>query len=293
MASTIGLAMLQAGANMWGQDRQNRAQMNLDNNQYQNQRLLNEQGRDIQMDIWNRTNYGAQVAHMKKAGLNPALMYAKGGQGGTTGSQTGGGAKGGQAVAMAPMDVANLSLVKAQRAKIENEGNLAKAREKDILDKLPKEMKGLEEGINESIVRQELGSANVELTRGQLRKVTEEANKIVADTRLVNKMIKMDYTEVSGRNWMANLERAVGGEYDVSDYFGLLALVSGLGVLRNPKYVMKIGKKGVEKAKVLTGALNKKIRDLQLGRKVRQEGLDKGKGTLQWSESFKDALKGN
>jgi hypothetical protein len=27
------------------------------------------------MDMWNKTNYGAQVEHMKNAGLNPALMY--------------------------------------------------------------------------------------------------------------------------------------------------------------------------------------------------------------------------
>lgn len=43
-----------------------------------------------QLDMWNKTNYGAQVEHLKKAGLNPALLYGKGGAGGaTTGSATG------------------------------------------------------------------------------------------------------------------------------------------------------------------------------------------------------------
>ena len=31
-------------------------------------------GRDIQMDIWNKTNYEAQLKHLKAAGLNPSLM---------------------------------------------------------------------------------------------------------------------------------------------------------------------------------------------------------------------------
>jgi hypothetical protein len=39
-----------------------------------------------QLNMWNKTNAEAQIAHYKAAGLNPALMYAKGGAGGSTGS---------------------------------------------------------------------------------------------------------------------------------------------------------------------------------------------------------------
>ena len=42
------------------------------------------------MDMWNFTNYENQVKHLKAAGLNPALMYAKGGVGGQTGSANAG-----------------------------------------------------------------------------------------------------------------------------------------------------------------------------------------------------------
>ena len=38
-----------------------------------------------QLNLWNQTNAEAQIAHYKAAGLNPALMYAKGGGSGTTG----------------------------------------------------------------------------------------------------------------------------------------------------------------------------------------------------------------
>lgn len=55
--------------------------------QFERQKELQEHAGETQMDIWNRTNYGAQVEHMKAAGLNPALMYGMGGgAGGSTGS---------------------------------------------------------------------------------------------------------------------------------------------------------------------------------------------------------------
>ena len=44
--------------------RNNRKLMEL---QHQNQMGLNRQGHDLQMDMWNKTNYGAQVEHMKNA----------------------------------------------------------------------------------------------------------------------------------------------------------------------------------------------------------------------------------
>ncbi len=38
--------------------------------QLKNQQNLNRQGAALQMDMWNKTNYGAQVKHMKDAGLS-------------------------------------------------------------------------------------------------------------------------------------------------------------------------------------------------------------------------------
>ena len=37
-----------------------------------------------QLDLWQKTNYPAQVEQLNKAGLNPALLYGKGGGGGAT-----------------------------------------------------------------------------------------------------------------------------------------------------------------------------------------------------------------
>jgi primosomal protein N' len=78
--------------------KQHQNQLELMNQQYSNQRQLNLQGHQLQMDMWKKTNYPAQMKMMEEAGLNPALMYGMSGGGGTTtGSQGGGSASGGQA----------------------------------------------------------------------------------------------------------------------------------------------------------------------------------------------------
>lgn len=90
--------------------RNNRNLMGLQN---EYQRGLNEQGHELQMDMWNKTNYGAQVGHMKDAGLNPALMYGGAGQGGQSGSQGGGSASMGSSSQGKQMGMENM-LVGAQ-----------------------------------------------------------------------------------------------------------------------------------------------------------------------------------
>jgi hypothetical protein len=91
---------------------------------YQQQRALNQQGHDLSMDMWNKTNVGAQKEHYEKAGMNPALMYGQTGATGTTSM-----ASGGSAPAQPPMDMssimmgAQLALLKAQTKKTENEAN--------------------------------------------------------------------------------------------------------------------------------------------------------------------------
>lgn len=61
-------------------------QANLSRLQFGFNNTLMENSFEKQLELWNATNAEAQVAHLKAAGLNPALMYAKGGAGGSTGS---------------------------------------------------------------------------------------------------------------------------------------------------------------------------------------------------------------
>lgn len=127
MSEALGIGMLQATTNMFGASKQHKRNKELMGIQQGNQQQLNRQGHQLQMDMWNKTNYQAQIEHMKKAGLNPALMYGMGGGGGTTaGSQGGGSASGGGSpVQMHPMDIANI-------AKVQSEIDLNKAKERNL-----------------------------------------------------------------------------------------------------------------------------------------------------------------
>lgn len=119
----IGGQMIANNANRKGQKRQYNYQRNLMDLQTQHQRSLNEQGREIQMQMWNDTNVGAQMEHMEKAGLNIGMMYggAGSGGGGTTGSQGGGSAAGGsaQAAPQMSMDIGN-AIMQAEQVKLMN-----------------------------------------------------------------------------------------------------------------------------------------------------------------------------
>lgn len=104
----------------------NQNQLNV--NQYQRQKSLNEQGHKLQKEMWEYTNYPNQVKMMQEAGLNPALLYGQGGGGGTTvGSQSGGAAAGGSASggqAPMPMDIGSIiqaTMAAAQIGKIKAE----------------------------------------------------------------------------------------------------------------------------------------------------------------------------
>ena len=113
----------------WYQDYQNRQQhvrqKELMDLQYGNQQKLNQTQIANQKRLWDLTNVGAQKEHMEKAGLNPALMYGKGGGSGQTGIQ-GGTASGGQA-GHAPFMGMGAMQMGAQLANIEAQTKLAEA----------------------------------------------------------------------------------------------------------------------------------------------------------------------
>lgn len=69
-------------------ERQIRQQQKLTDMQAKANQEAADRNQERMFDMWNKTNYGAQKAHMEAAGLNPALMYGMSGGGGTT---TGGG----------------------------------------------------------------------------------------------------------------------------------------------------------------------------------------------------------
>lgn len=256
-----------------------RNERRLMNQQYGNQRMLNEHGHDLQMDMWNKTNYGAQVDHMKEAGLNPALMYGSAGQGGTTGSQTGGSASKGNSQQGKVMDMQNM-LMGAQI----NDLN-ASAKKKDVE---ANKLKGVDTDLtgqqtNESKQREALGLAQTKLTTKQLDEVQARVNKLVADTELTNRIKNMDYGGKFGKNYMENARMIFKGELDLDTYIGAAMGIAGLTTLRSSKMLGKLGSKAAEKTSGMIKALKQKI---GIGTKK----LDTG-GKLQWSKEWDSAFK--
>lgn len=85
-----------------------------------------------QMEMWELTNYGAQMEQLKKAGLNPALLYGmSGGGGATTNVDTGnvsghGATRGTEAITMANT-AGQLGLMRAQKDLLEAQTEKTKA----------------------------------------------------------------------------------------------------------------------------------------------------------------------
>ena len=72
------------------------------------------------MDIWEKTNYKAQMAQLEKAGLNPGLIYGMGGAGGTLGGASGNlNAGTNQMQGMGIQGAMQLALLNAQKENIE------------------------------------------------------------------------------------------------------------------------------------------------------------------------------
>lgn len=83
---------------------------------------------DAAYDLWQRTNYGAQMKELSKAGLNPGLLYGMGGGGGGTTGGGGGMPSGGQAAqGMDIKGAVELALLNAQRENIEADTENKKA----------------------------------------------------------------------------------------------------------------------------------------------------------------------
>lgn len=94
--------------------------------QIQGTKELSDYNQQQQLDMWNKTNYGAQVEHIKAAGLNPAMLYGHSGGGGATTGGTTSAISGGQAANAAAtmqaqtgmaMQIAQTDLLKAQAKK--------------------------------------------------------------------------------------------------------------------------------------------------------------------------------
>lgn len=160
--------------------RQLRQQQKLTDMQYNANYSLMKDSYEEQKQMWDSTNMEAQKQHLINAGMNPALMYAKGGAGGSTGSG-GGSVGGGQAANSSQMQGAQTQQVMAGMGlqKMQSEIDLNKSLANKNNAEIPKigtEKESLEAGIT---------------------KIEAEIKNIAADTALKGEQIKLNELQQS------------------------------------------------------------------------------------------------
>ena len=169
--------------------------------QIQGSKELTDYNSQKQLEMWKNTSFPAQMAMLKEAGLNPGLIYANGGQGGSTqlstGNVTAGNAPvGGQEIqAMMAMGLqremqqSQIELIKAQTAKTQAEtGAVAPGIEKTQAEtgniKIDTELKQLEKAFQESTFKNRESLINLTLS-----KLIEET-KIIENNREISDATK-------------------------------------------------------------------------------------------------------
>lgn len=172
---------------------------------------------ELAKNYWDYTNFENQVAHMKEAGLNPALFYAKGGQGGATG--------GGQAQGVGlPSTTPTMARIQAQGmgAQLQNilsqvELNKAIAKKTDAeadkikgVDtqlaeaeaKLKERIANLQDTVEKVLNSQEkMNAANYFKIQAEEHKVWEEARKAVVNAEVAEKTKDANIEAATIANW--------------------------------------------------------------------------------------------
>lgn len=215
---SAGSTIANAAIGMIGQRKREKRAMNnqkqLMDIQHKNQRELNQQGFDLQKRMWDETNYGAQMEHLKNAGLNPAIMYGMSGGGGvTTGSQGGGSAAGGHAPApqeMPTFDIQQSLMMKAQLDLMKAQADKTEAEADNI--------RGEEGTIGASQIQKLIAETSNEEQKNKLLKLDESMKKLDNlwhSERLYNEVNKlaMEMDLLQGETWIQeNSKQAIVDE---------------------------------------------------------------------------------
>jgi hypothetical protein len=217
IGTSAGMGILGMIAGHNAQRRQHRDNKELIGMQHSNQRNLNQMGHDLQMDMWNKTNYGAQMQHIKDAGLNPALMYGMSGGGGvTTGSQSGGSAASGSAEQMRPMDLGN-ALIGAQIKDLEASANLK--------DDQGNKLKNVDTKEAES----RIGEIEARTENEKVKKILVEIQTDIEEIRKAN--TQREYDANIGKTEQELRRLSIGADLDLETFDAVVEEAAGNAVL--------------------------------------------------------------
>lgn len=150
--------------------------------QVQNQKRLNEDARQIAMQMWEDTNYSAQRDQLEKAGYNPNALFGGMGGGGTTASGSGGTAS----MATAPRTSAGTSAGignMAQMGMLESQKKLADAQTEATLAQANKtniEASNIEEPIIANVGKTSAEKTAIELQNEKNKDTMAEQKETIA-----------------------------------------------------------------------------------------------------------------
>lgn len=184
-----GMGLLLEGHN---DRRQLRQQEKLQALEIKGSKELTDYNAAKQLEMWNSTNYPAQVEQMKKAGLNPALAYGMGGGGGVTanvatGKTTGATAPqgGNELMAMQAMGL-QLRMQEAQIKNLEADTNLknADANNRPLQGKnIEASTSSILQGIENAKAQEKLLEATAKLKELSFYKESQTMNDVINGIR--------------------------------------------------------------------------------------------------------------
>ena len=187
-----------------GQQQQNQQQA-LINQQLNANEALSAYNYQQQYDLWQKTNYPAQVQQLQQAGLNPALLYAKGGPGGTTGTPTTGAGMG-IAPGQAPGQTAQQILAAQETAA---DIKLKNAQAENIAAKTPQEadlmtstINSINQGINNQKAQEILTDAQAQTQRLTNSLQGETLDDQIATIRALSGQIQNEMQRAVRNNYM-------------------------------------------------------------------------------------------
>lgn len=299
LSQTAGQGVTGAILGEWNDWRQRRQQKKLQEQQIEGNKEMIDYNMAKQLEMWEKTNYGAQKAQMIKAGLNPALMYGMSGGGGvTTGTPTGS-VDGGQApVGGGEMGMGiQMGLMQAQKELLESQAEknrveAAKTRGVDTTEAEAR-VKSLLQGVDNAKSQQILMKIE---TRLKEMEVIEQAatqsnriDKIAYETEMALNELKMARNEAYiSTATMADKVKIIQQTAIGSVIQNALARANVANVNQDTKLKGIQGQGIQEQMKLVQPQINKWVQEVAMGWK----DLDLKDQKLEL-ERFVEALKAN
>lgn len=156
------------------------------------QRKMARFNQALAFDLWEKTNFEAQKNKLKEAGMNPALMYGKGGQGGTLIQQGAAGDKP-EATPMQAMDIASIVQAEAARKLADAQATKLAAEAKNIdadTANKPKTGANIDANTNLTNVNKEIADIKLEIDKNT--QIDQESAIQAAAGKLRGEMNKAD-----------------------------------------------------------------------------------------------------